>query len=622
MYINLSLDVWMDFLQVLVPAEGVVHVGAGSGHAAVRYADWGIDTAIFIEADENFQDKLTATLHGHSGWNMHTALVSDTEEEMDFFVASNPNESGVLRPELFAGFWQNLGTREQRRLNATTLDSILAVSKGSTKINWAVADCVPALPILRGAKQYLDRWDVVIARVILDESKAPKSEMATKSRVDEFLCPRGYSCVAYQEELQPAVGRAFYVRNWNHLYKKKLERERHLASARQMDEEQFSIALDTQTALAVERQARLDQLAKAHGERAVIFATVKDELTAQIEDFQRQVAQLTQEGTDSQRLLTERENQLGELTRAHDDLAHVSQERSAQIDQLEKAHEERAADFSTVKEDLTAQIEDLQRQVAQLMQKGTDSQRLLNERESQLGEITRAYDELAHVSQERSAQIDHLEKAHEERAADFSTVKEELMAQIEDFQRHVAQLTQEGTDSRRLLKERENQLGELTRAHGAQTRLATERLTQIERRLAAEATLQQELLEARQSASLGIKLQTLREADLKDLQLRYKESLSVRDRQHQMLAKLGERLSVASGYFHQLAEKRAVLEHDVEQSAKVNPYPQPKLSPMLERKSGSQTNSKQQSKRLLNVNRKSPRAKSTSKPSSKRKRRV
>jgi len=577
----------MDCLQVIVPAGGVVHVGAGNGHAAVRYADWGIDTAIFIEADESFHTKLAATLHGRSGWNIHTALVSDTAKEMDFFVASNPNESGVLRPEIFTGFWQNLRTREQRRLNATTLESILAVSKGSAKINWAVVDCVPALPVLRGAKQYLERLDVVIARVILDESNAPKNDEATKSQVDELLFSRGYSCVAYQEELQPAVGSAFYVRNWNRLYKKRLEDERQLTSAHQTQEEQLCVALDTHTALAADRQAELASLTKVHEERVEELSTVKEKLTAQIEDLEGQVAQLTQEGNDSRRLLVERENQLSGLSAAHAELVHVSQERSAQIDQLARAHEERAAEFTMATEKWTSQIGDLQRQVARLTQEGNDSRGLLIERENQLSELTAAHAELIYVSQERSAQID--------------------------------QLAQERNDGRRLLIERENQLSELTRAHDEQTRLAAGRLAQIEKWVAAEATLKQELLEARQSVSLGMKLQMLREADLKDLQIRYQESLSIQDRQHQMLGRLGERLSVASGYFHQLAESRAVLEHEVEENSRVDPTPHPNASPLLERKSGSQTNSKQSSNHLLAVKLKSRHAKSSSKPTSKRK---
>src|ERR1035438_207761 len=204
---NLSLEGWLDHLRVLEPVVGVVHVGAGNGRAADRYADWGVDTAIFVEANEDFYDKLVATLRGRDNWTVHTTLISNSAVDMDFFVASNPNESGVLRPEVFAGLWRNLKTRERRRLHATTLEAILAVSKGGQRANWAVVDCVPALPVLHSASHCLDGWDVIIARVILDESKAP-NDGAAKSRIDQFLSSRGYWCVASEEEFQPAIGSA------------------------------------------------------------------------------------------------------------------------------------------------------------------------------------------------------------------------------------------------------------------------------------------------------------------------------------------------------------------------------------------------------------------------------
>ncbi len=620
MHTNLLLDVWMDCLQVIVPAGGVVHVGAGNGHAAVRYADWGIDTAVFIEADESFRATLAATLEGRSGWSMHTALVGDISKEIDFFVASNPNESGVFRPEILTGFWQNLKTRQQSRLSATTLESILAVSEGGADINWAIVDCVPALPVLRGAKEYLARWDVVIARVILDESYAPTMDGATRLQVDEFLSSRGYSCVAYREELQPSVGSAFYVRDWNRLYKKRLEDERRLATAHQKKEEQLCLALDNQTALAAERQAELASLAKVHKECIEEFSMVKEKLTAQIEDLGTHVAQLAQDDNDRRRLLNERETQFRELTRTHAELLHISQERSAQIDQLANAQAARAAELSTATAKWTSRIEDLQRQVARLTQEDNDRRRLLSEREKQLSELAAAHAELIDESQKCSAQVDQLSKDLHARGAEFSTATEKWTSQMEDLQRQIVQLTQECNDGRRLLIEREGHLSEGARALDEQTRLAAGWLSQTENLVAAEASLKQELLEARQSVSLAMKLQTLREADLKDLQIRYQESLSIRDQQHQILGRLGERLGVVSGYFHQLAGSRAALEHEVEEKTRISPTGRPNASPLLKRKSGSQTNSKQLPKHLPTVNLKSRHAKSSSKPTTKRKR--
>ena len=66
--------------------------------------------------------------------------------------------------------------------------------------------------------------------------------------------------------------------------------------------------------------------------------------------------------------------------------------------------------------------------------------------------------------------------------------------------------------------------------------------------------LQRDLADARQTAALSVRLQTLRETDLRDLQGRY-ETVSVQQQsQHALLTQLAHRLTVANQYFHQLVQ--------------------------------------------------------------------
>lgn len=91
---------------------------------------------------------------------------------------------------------------------------------------------------------------------------------------------------------------------------------------------------------------------------------------------------------------------------------------------------------------------------------------------------------------------------------------------------------------------------ELERVRGENAELC---LT-LQVRNAAAAETQEALAQARQATSLSLKLQTLRENDLRVLQQRYRASLQVQERQHQMLVQLGERLGEASRYFQQLTD--------------------------------------------------------------------
>ena len=152
-----SFQDWIEHIRSLMPISGIVHVGAGVGRETVKYADWSVPSVLFIDADEAHAEKLAIALDSRPGWTFRAALISDCEGEKEFYLATNPNESGVLRPENLSRFWRNLKTRESRQIKTTTLDALLAASNGQKQItNYAVIDCLPALPVLQGAKNSID----------------------------------------------------------------------------------------------------------------------------------------------------------------------------------------------------------------------------------------------------------------------------------------------------------------------------------------------------------------------------------------------------------------------------------------------------------------------------------
>jgi hypothetical protein len=431
---KLSLQSWLDYLRWIAPITGVVHVGAGTGAVATRYAEWEVASVVLVEADEGLHDKLKAAVQGRPGWSAIAALVSDTGGSKDFYVATNSNESGVLSPERLASIWRNLKTKEKCSVQATTLASLLYdASRPADTINWAIIDCIPALPIVKGSGRLLDECDVLVARVVLDESYLA-GEGARKVELDAFLSTRGFRCLAWEEDLQPAVGMALYVRDWK-------------ASLRSC-------------------MAAL----QAHGSE-------------------------------------------------HTELTRGWQER---LEHVNKAHNEQV----------------------QLMAHG----------QQEVEQLTQARDEQAKLAAERQAQLEQFKK----------TVDEQTRMAAERLQ-HVEQITK----TQAALDQQVAQLKE-----------------QLEKQANNEASLKHELVDARQTATLSVKLQALREADLKDLQSRYQASLSTQENQHQLLVKLSERLSLASSYFHQLANTEITSQPDQQKKVKPRRTPATKSVGKLRLKNG------------------------------------
>ena len=207
---------------------------------------------------------------------------------------------------------------------------------------------------------------------------------------------------------------------------------------------------------------------------------------------------------------------------------------------------------------------EIQGKIQQLTQARDEQAKLAADWQTQIQQLTQAREEQAKLAAERQTQIQQLTQARDEQT--------KLAA---DWQTQIQQLTQAREEQAKLAADRQTQVQQLTQARDEQTKLASERQTQIQQLTQVRdeqakqlGKLNQELSDARQTVSLSVKLQTLREADLKDLQARYQVSLSTQDEQHQLLAKLGERLSVLSDYFHQIANEEITLTSDKEEKPK------------------------------------------------------
>jgi hypothetical protein len=341
-----SFQDWIEHIRHLMPISGIVHIGAGAGRETLQYAGWSVPSAVFIEADETYAEKLTAAMQSRPGWTSHTALISDSEGEKAFYLATNPSESGVLQPENLSRFWRNLKTRESRPIKTTTLDALLASSDGVKQItNYAVIACLPALPVLQGAKNSIAEWDVIIARVILDESQLP-DQGARKSELDSYLNALGYICIASEEENQPALGHALYIRDWKTLFHS--NRSEHQAQIQHLNQ-----ARDEQAKVAAEWQGQIQQLTQARDEQAKLAAEgqgqiqqltqARDEQAKLAAEWQAQIQQLSQARNEQAKLAAEGQAQIQQLTQARDEQAKLAAESQAHIQQLTQARDEQAS---------------------------------------------------------------------------------------------------------------------------------------------------------------------------------------------------------------------------------------------------------------------------------------
>lgn len=363
---TMDLTSWLNHLHYLMPPTGMVIIGAGIGSWGKLLGEWEVPVAHFIEADEKQIQRMKATLTDYTDWHLHRALLWRTSAEISFYQASNPAESGILQPETLASLWPNLKTRDEELRQSTTLDSLLHDIQPQMAPNWLIVDCLPALSILQGAGKWLDTSEVIVARVILEDDTVP-DEGASKSEIDGFLEVNGFRCIALQEERQPKVVSALYVRE----YKPQLDQ---LAQAKAMLEQD-------KTALATRR-----------------------------DELEKQVAELTHARDEQARLASERQAQLATAEQIKAELIQQTEAIKVQITHLTQAKaqaDKQAAELQQRNEQLQMELLEAQRAGIQLTEQLGNAQQQLKEQTAAASEVARElavqWQAFAHQQDERTA---------------------------------------------------------------------------------------------------------------------------------------------------------------------------------------------------------------------------
>ncbi|MBL3527810.1 MAG: hypothetical protein JMN27_09580 [gamma proteobacterium endosymbiont of Lamellibrachia anaximandri] len=339
-----------------------------------------------------------------------------------------------------------------------------------------------------------------------------------------------------------------------------------LANERQAQIEQLAKARDEQVKLENERQTQIEQLTKVRDEQAKIAAEhktlleqanqAKAEQVKLANERQNQIEQLTQARDEQAKLAAEHKTQLEQSNQAKAAQVKLANERQNQIEQLTQARDEQAK--------LAAEHKT---QLEQANQAKAAQDKLANECQNQIEQLTKARDEQAKLSAEHKTQ---LEQANQAKAAQGKLANER--------QNQIEQLTKARDEQAKLAGEHKTLLEQANKIKADMEKLASDQNFQLEvlskeksalelqiesfnkslsQQQTREVQLQQEITETRQALNLSVKLQTLRENDLKDLQIRYQEAAETQENQHQLLVKLSERLSAASSYLHQLNTKKS-----------------------------------------------------------------
>ena len=339
-----SLKQALDWIRKSFPANLLIHVGAGRGAGTVhQWQSWDVPKALLFEPHIQPDSRMQSRLEQQPGWKWLASTLSDQEVETEFFNATNPLESGLLDPAKLQKLWPNLRSLETNRVTTRRLDSLLDELECDERIDWLIVDCLPALPVLRGAGELLGECQVIWVRVILEKSRLDLPG-CTLTDIDNFLKPLCFRCAAQFESLHPAIGEAIFVRDWPAYLQKRtgellqahgqdkdawqMERQGLLSecSALTSHVDELTSARDAEAKAKAEALAQRDAEAKAKADaqaRTVALEQAQKELIAARDALAQEKAALIQARNAEAAARAEAQTRLAALEQSQSELAGV-----------------------------------------------------------------------------------------------------------------------------------------------------------------------------------------------------------------------------------------------------------------------------------------------------------
>lgn len=364
MYATPELFHTLRTLNLLLPAKGVVHVGAGLLSAEPWFQQIDLPKQVridCIEGDLQRHQLLAKAASLRTGLHVHHAVLGGEAGQATFYSHSNPNESGVLPAQALSSIWPNNTALASHLVEQTTLDSFVQQHlPAPDAANWLYIDCLPAAAIAQGASAQLTHIDVLLARVIpqaQSDASPLKGQGTTQDELSACLLPYNFRLLTSYEERNPAFVTAIYVRD----HRQERDALAKAVQSLQQTQAQLQAHSDELQSEKLELLKKLELQTQAH-------QALEADLNTQIKALQAEKAELLQK--QEQQVQTQKvlEADLDKATKAKKTAQRLQAEMQSALDKAQAENQSAALRQKLLKDEflkMQAQLEMVKEMFAQ-----------------------------------------------------------------------------------------------------------------------------------------------------------------------------------------------------------------------------------------------------------------
>lgn len=425
-------------LQQILPPTSAVVVGVNRLNPTwLSWPNLRHDRVLLIDAQAERLKAVHQNLFHTRGWQSREALLDASDGTATFHAVSHAGESGLLPDSALQLLWPNIRTQQAAERPTCRLDSLLADDAAWDQENedstgWLIIDCLPAVRILLGAQNHLQRCSLVAVRVLVGAAADAGIEGSTLAEAVEMLESAGFRHALSLEETHPDIVTAVFVRDM------------HFAAQGNSGAVEASEAVEVSGVSEEAHQALADALAAALAEKeseaqARAEAEVaRDEALAARAEAEAARAEVEAARDALQSKIPELENKVAALIEERGDLTHAWEN---DVRAKEEAFAARDAERTATSEAMKARDQAL----AMLQKREAEFAALLKEKAELLDSRDEALRSLEEAVAEHAAAL----KAFEERIETLTRERDEAREQFAGQTERMQQLETENAEAQR-----------------------------------------------------------------------------------------------------------------------------------------------------------------------------
>lgn len=219
---SIPITNFLESLARLYPAETLLHIGEGRRNVSKFVKSISPQYILSTIGNCVNEQRSGLSFQWPKTYQPIETIIGSETGETKFYVASLPNESGLINPEHLTHIWQNIAINKALPVMTESLSDFFTrddVSQKASSANWLSIDCLSSASIIMSSLDIIEQFDVIIVRTIIAQNLTNQTYGFSKTAIEEALQSKAFRFAGIYPEMNAAIGQVILLRNYKKMFR-------------------------------------------------------------------------------------------------------------------------------------------------------------------------------------------------------------------------------------------------------------------------------------------------------------------------------------------------------------------------------------------------------------------